>query len=454
MNAGQGQADIQDAAKLFQRNHLPIGLLVIGTFVFHLIFGVYYATHAENLPTRTSLHLEGEAFLASFPGWNGDADRDATVYNRAAMATLRTGVPRARTGKFFFHAPVYAYFLAACYWGGGIRLLPVAVAQAVLAGLTCLFVACAAWRIATRQGVLAMIIAALLVFINLRLAMHVGSIGPTPLVLFVMALALFAASSPQTSGRLWLFTLAISLGAYAQAAFFVVAGAAGLWLLWQFIDTRRAVCVVCALVALGAAASRVLLEVSARGPLAEKGTEEAAASILWEANNPYYESMRLGSLWERRPGNPWTRWKMSEQEAARYAAYLERTGHHSTPAALLWIRENPAQYAKLCFVRLCATLGPFTGQMSPRNRVIATVFWLLIFPAGYYGWWRMRHLAISRLALLVFLALTAFEVMVITEWYQRYRLPWDLTLTVYAGVGYACLLSKHTVHAISPRVLE
>jgi hypothetical protein len=36
----------------------------------------------------------------------------------------------------------------------------------------------------------------------------------------------------------------------------------------------------------------------------ETHSSEPPTAVLWEANNPYYESMTVFSRWERRPGNP------------------------------------------------------------------------------------------------------------------------------------------------------
>jgi hypothetical protein len=164
--------------------------------------------------------------------------------------------------------------------------------------------------------------------------------------------------------------------------------------------------------------------------------------VLLEANNPYYESLGWISLWGRRPGNPQSDWRPSEPVQQRYDQYLARASGNPGQAALLWIRENPGQYAKLCSIRLRATLGPFTGMMSPRNRAISTFYWLLIFPAGGYGLWRLRRLPVTRIVFCVWLALAAFETFVLTDWYLRYRLPVDLMLTAYAAVGYVLLLRR------------
>jgi hypothetical protein len=39
--------------------------------------------------------------------------------------------------------------------------------------------------------------------------------------------------------------------------------------------------------------------------------------------------------------------------------------------------------------------------MSPLNRRIAAVLWLVIFPCGVYSWWRERHQPLAKLMLLV-----------------------------------------------------
>jgi hypothetical protein len=176
----------------------------------------------------------------------------------------------------------------------------------------------------------------------------------------------------------------------------------------------------------------VFLREDSRGSL-----NEAAEAVLWEANNPYYESMTLLSLWERRPWNPWTRWKVSPTEQSRYETYFERGKHQSTQSAWLWIRENPGAYSRLVFIRLWTTLGPFTGMMSPRNRFISSCTWLLIFPAGFYGWWLTRRRQISQMAAALTVTITLFSALVIVEWYLRYRFPIELFLMAFAGIGYS-----------------
>jgi hypothetical protein len=108
-------------------------------------------------------------------------------------------------------------------------------------------------------------------------------------------------------------------------------------------------------------------------------------------------------------------------------------------AGWLWVRENPAQYAKLCWVRLRTELGPFTGMMSPRNRAISTFFWLMVFPAGYWGLWKLRRHEVSWLVALMWAAVVAFGTLVLVEWYLRYRMPVELMWMAYAAIAYTGL---------------
>lgn len=412
--------------------------LAVATAVLHGVFGAYYAIHAENLTSKPTLQMEGMEYLESFPGWDAVWENDAAAYNRAALGVLRTGVPRNRAGGVSVHALVFDYFLAACYWVGGVRLYSVVIAQALLAGLTCLFVGLTTSRIAPPSAPWAGCLGAAIMLSNLRLAVYVGNPQATILLLFLFSIMLYAAAGPRTLANRALFATVVGLAIFTQAAFFVVAAAGAVWLALESFRHREAAArygCVCIIVLIGCRLALPLINFG--GNAKEDGWRKTdSGGVLWEANNPYYESMRLTTLWERRPGNSWTHWHMSEQEERRYGQYYERAHRDGGRAAILWIRENPAQYAKLCFIRLRAELGPFTGQMSPHNRLISTFYWLLIFPAGLFGLWQSRDLGLAWLIGLVILAIFTFDTLVIVEWYLRYRLPVDVALTVCAGMAY------------------
>lgn len=421
--------------------------VAVGVALFHLLIGVYYATRAENLKSKPTLNRSGDAFLASYEGWNTQHEGDASFYNRTAVEILRGGVPRDHHGRVTLHAPVYSYFLAACYKVGGFRLLSVAVPQALLCGLIAWLLAWAAWRLAPDSGNTIPLLAAVLFGLNLRFAMYVGYINPTILLLALIALAFLVSTHLYQAHAVAFLSAVMSLAVVTQAAAFVLAlGVTLALLLTRRFSTRVGAAALLGFVAL-------ILVLPLLGLWTDKKTnfeDTGRTDVLLEANNPYYESMRATGLWGRRPGNPWSDWRPSEQEQQRYDQYLARTSGNPGRAALLWIRENPGQYVKLCSIRLRTTLGPFTSMMSPRNRAISTFFWLLIFPAGLYGVWRLRHQPVTSVVLCVFLTLTAFETLVITEWYLRYRLPVDLMLTAYAAVGYATLVASLRAESKSP----
>ena len=159
--------------------------------------------------------------------------------------------------------------------------------------------------------------------------------------------------------------------------------------------------------------------------------------MVWFANNPQYESMTWRSWWEWQHSEPPT-----EEQTSRYNEYLTRADNRPMRAVWFWISENPSKYATLCFVRLKSELGPFTGQMSARNRAISSAIWLLIFPAGFYGLWTHRRHQVTHLAIVIVLAVTAFGTFVIEEPYLRYRMPVDLLLTVFAGAAYCEWLAR------------
>jgi len=348
---------------------------------------------------------------------------------------LQTGVPRTRSGLFFEHAPLYGYFLAGCYKLGGVRMLAFALPHAVLSALTAFLVGLTATRLMSRHAGWAGVAAAGLVLINLRLAGYVGYPNPTSLVLFLFALAVWG----HTREKYVLFFVALILAVYTQAAFFIIAGGIGAWALLVGWRSRERALLWGAAALMGCALVKPVISLSI-DRRQETHSSEAPTAVLWEANNPYYENMTVFSLWERRPGNNWTKWKQTPEQTARFDDYLQRGGTNGTRAALLWMRENPKDYLELCCVRLGAVLGPVTGQMSPKNKLICLVTWLLIFPAGFIGLWRLRATRFVGLALFVILVQVSFESLVMAGWQPRYRLPIDLMLSAAAGVMYASVL--------------
>jgi len=398
--------------------------------VTHLAVGLLYVERFGQSSMQGILRQSGTAYLEQFPGWNTADEVDAAGFNRAATSSLATGLPRSREGTVIWRTAVYSYFVAGCYAAGGIRLLPVAVAQAVLSGWTAVLLAAAARRLFPERSAAPWIVAGLYL-VNLRIAMYVGYIVPLIPTLFFTAVALWAATRQSTG---W-FVGALLLGCYTSSTFFVVALAGAGWLM-----LRRLSSVGPALIGLAVALKFFLTWSDAAGAAAEPNRAADRGGIFWLSNNPYYESMRPWHLWEWRGANPWSTWTRTDEEQARYEAYLARAGRNEFRAAWLWIRERPANYAQVCLVRLRTEFGPYTGEMSPRNRWISAAVWLLIFPAGLWSLWQQRRTATGQLGLLVTGAVFLFATFVTEEPYLRYRLPVDLLLTVFAAGWYAARL--------------
>ncbi len=162
-----------------------------------------------------------------------------------------------------------------------------------------------------------------------------------------------------------------------------------------------------------------------------------------EANNLYEESLGWGSLWKIWSGTaPSEKWPLSSDQTGRYSDYLKRTNDDGFKAGCLWIRENPLQYVKLCSVRFRAVVGPITGHMKLANRMLSTAWWLIVFPAGFYGLWKYRRWRVSKLAALIILALVSFETFIMSPSQPRYRVPMDMMLVVYASVIYAEIAAR------------
>lgn len=419
-----------------KKRRVGFAMLGVAIALFHLMVGAYYATRLSPQNTRAPLTATGDAYLASFPGWNTDAEQDAAGFNRTALSIRERGLPYSRQGTLILRTAVYSYFVAACYAVGSVRLLPILVAQAMASGFTCWMLALATSRLFAKSTA-APWIAGGLYLVNLRVAMYVGYVVPLIVTLVFMAIAFWAATQePGRRSTAW-FIVSLVLGTYTSSTFFVVAMTGAVWLLLR----RRSVTgfvVIAIFVALKFAATFTNIA----GSAAEPNRAGDRGGIFWLSNNPYYERMRPWSLWEWRGSNPWSTWTVTPEEQDRHDAYLARSGQNELRATRLWIREDPGRYLQVCLARLRTEFGPYTGQMSPRNRLISSVVWLLIFPAGFYGLWQSRRDATAQFAVLIVIAVFTFATFVTEEPYLRYRMPVDLLLTAFAGAAYCEWLAR------------
>jgi hypothetical protein len=338
------------------------------------------------------------------------------------------------------HAPVYCYFLALCYKIGGLRLFSVAAPQAMMAGIACFLVGLAASRATPSHPTAASLIGALLYLVNLRAAMYVGYVYPTILVVALTALTIVAAVRPPQRLAIAVVVGSMMLATFAQASFFALAGGVAVGLLLQAWRGRNTAQLFGGLAIVVVVALKIVASTTGG---TKSDLQQLSRGIFWAANNPYFEGLRLTDLWEDRLGpNPWASRHASEQERDRFDSYLARVGGDEQQAFVLWARENPGQYLKLCLIRFRTALGPYTGQMSPRNRAISTAIWLLLFPAAIYGLWILRGHPAAQLVMLAYAGYTALATFMTEDWYLRYRLPIEALLAVFAAAGYCRWLEQ------------
>lgn len=402
----------------------------------HGAFGLLYATSLSPNGRHGLLSARGDAYLQSFPGWDTDFEQDATGFNRTAVSILHTGLPYSRHGTLVLRTAVYSYFVAICYALGGIRFLPIVIAQAILSGLTGTILAAGAGRLSGGRMSVRLLVTALYL-LNLRVAMYVGYVVPLIPTIFFLAIAFWSITgSTKGSPAKWV-ALSLVLGSYTSSTFFVVALVGAAWLFLRPRSTAQTVAII-----LFVALKFVITWSNVAGRAAEPNRAADRGGIFWLSNNPYYDRMRPWGLWEWRGTNPWSTWKMTAEERDRYDTYLARASQNELRATLLWIRENPGAYLQVCLARLRTEFGPYTGQMSPRNRLISTAVWLMIFPSGFCGLWQLRRNPAAQFAALVTLAVFTFAMLVTEEPYLRYRMPVDMLLTAFAGIVYAEWLSR------------
>src|ERR1700722_689840 len=191
-------------------------VLGIACGLFHLLVGLQYATHFTSQELHPSLTASGEAYLASFPSWNTENEQDVAGFNRTALSILACGLPYSRHGTLVLRTVVYSYFVAGCYAIGGIRLLPIAIAQAIASGLTCWILALATCRLFPKN-VVAPWIAGGLYLINLRIGMYTGYVTPPIPTLLFTGIALWGATHlPERRALVWLVASLI-LGTYTSS---------------------------------------------------------------------------------------------------------------------------------------------------------------------------------------------------------------------------------------------
>jgi 4-amino-4-deoxy-L-arabinose transferase-like glycosyltransferase len=112
-------------------------------------------------------------------------------------------------------------------------------------------------------------------------------------------------------------------------------------------------------------------------------------------------------------------------------------------AAFDFIRAYPLAYGKLAIRRLWTCLLPYAprGNQRLHERLVLTLYWLAVFPAGMTGllfWLRRLEPRTTLLALII--ALSFLSIMAVLYWSDlRFRIGIDLLLGCFAAWSYSQL---------------
>jgi 4-amino-4-deoxy-L-arabinose transferase-like glycosyltransferase len=119
----------------------------------------------------------------------------------------------------------------------------------------------------------------------------------------------------------------------------------------------------------------------------------------------------------------------------------------SRRVAINFISEHPMAYAKLAIRRLWACLLPYAPRGNQRwhERIVLTLYWLAVFPAGLSGVLLSLRRPEPRTAFLILiLALSFLSIMAVLYWSDlRFRVGIDLLLGCFAAWSYDRLRGRH-----------
>lgn len=118
-----------------------------------------------------------------------------------------------------------------------------------------------------------------------------------------------------------------------------------------------------------------------------------------------------------------------------------RSDRLSRRIAVQFISDHPAAYAKLMFRRFWTTLLPYDprGSQHRQERIVLSLYWLLVFPAGLLGMVvALMRIESGRLLLGVLVVLNLLSIAAVLYWSDlRFRVGIDLPLGCFAGWAYA-----------------
>jgi len=406
---------------------------------------------------RGQLNLSGDAFVSFW-------DYDALEHVLIAKALLSgkgyvVDDTRLANGKradypgqeALFKAPLYEFFLAACFAISGFSFKLFFPLQALLGGLTAGLAGLITWQ--TFERIDAAWLAGVAVAVHPVLVNSASQPYNEDIFFF-----LFAASI--CSFLVWFRTLHIwwALLCGATIGLCMLTRENGLLLLVSmgaivlvfFLHRLRAwagygvlVLATCMIVAPWTIRNYTRFGVfvpvaSIMGEDLNEGNNECVAkdSILV----PYWAEGRCAAVDEQRH----TLTQTIVFDPRTPAAF--RRDQISRRIALEFISAHPGSYAKLVFRRLWTTLLPFNPRGSQRlhERIALSIYWLGLYPAGLSGLLLAARRLDPQRALLILLALlNLLSMAAVLYWSDlRFRIGVDVPLACFAGFAYAELFRR------------
>lgn len=413
------------------------------------------------------VHLSGQSFVASW-------DHDALIHVLIAKALLAgkgyvvddSPLPAGKDVHYrgqdaVFKAPFYEFFLAGVFAISGLSFKLYFPLQALLGGLTSGFVGLIAWKVFRNSAaawLAGLAAAAHPILVNSASQPYNENLF---YFLYTAAILVFVIwiQTPASKWALLCGALAgmciltrengsLLLAAMAGAVFISARHRAKMW-------GGCALVFLAALVVVAPWTIRNYVQLGVFLPVSSiTGTD------LKEGNTPCIASESLFTpYWAEGPCPAVEEQVRAEVESAQSIAHIPAAVLHdraSWRVAAQFIGAHPGKYAKLSFRRFWATLFPYDprGHQHFGERVVLSLYWILIFPAGLWEMIRyFRRSETEKALLVVLILLNLMAITAVLYWSDlRFRVGIDLLLGVFAAWAYAKLFQSEPSSRAYPDV--
>jgi 4-amino-4-deoxy-L-arabinose transferase-like glycosyltransferase len=422
------------------RTFLP--LLCI--FVFQAGFGLYYVVSEHQRGHYFDPMQSGKSYFERqvLEVWNNPrAWGDLEAYNRAAYSIVTENRIVNSDGKpSAWVTPGYPLVLAMLYTLFGFRFFPILIFNALCVTFSYHLLRKVAERaFSPATGIATLVLLA----INLRVSMFVGYIYTECLFILMVSagiawtLKIARHARIRKSSYLGL-GLVCGFGILVKPAFLALVPVFGTYLFYEAWRSQKnripAIALALSIYLLGSFGFLAAWVARNHHAIGEPLISTSGFYALAEGNQDFYRSFRFVDTYRNAATqNPYGPLIVSNStgnqevdEAFALGAQFQR-----------WKAENRGFYLWLCAWRFKTFWMPYTADMSPRNRAVSLVIWLLIFPVAFVGAYRQRRNSIVWLLLGGAVALLALPSLVVVGPSLRYQVPAQILLTLLAASEFA-----------------